>query len=131
MKGDLASALSVLLGNLKFKMSLSLKEKFVIQLKHLALKCYVLTNQKAFKSLSLTSLSRRYELSTLKVRSEINKLVLAKLVGGRWDGDSLIIFESEVNDTVFSKSLITLQSRIEAITENNINLLEFALKSSN
>lgn len=131
MKGDLAASLNVLFGSLKLKINQDLKEKLETKLKHLALKCYILVNQRAFKSFSLVSLSRRFDLNTLKVRSEINKLVLAKLVAGRWNDDSLIIFESEVNDVIFSKSLNTLQSRIQSITENNISLLEFALKSSN
>ena len=115
--------------SVKFNFDDQLKEKIDFRLKISALKCYLIANQASFVNLTADSLSKRFHLDIKTATHHINNLISEGYINSKW-ADGLLIFESSTNDNEFKESLDRMEKNIKIISENNITLLEYALKSS-
>ena len=93
------------------------------------MKCFLILNQGNYNSISLDSLKSKFALSDSKViRKMVNNLILEGVILAKWNNDYLVYFDSDNSDVRFVKTIGTLEKDIQNITENNILLLEAAMK---
>lgn len=94
------------------------------------MRCYLILNQRNYSSLSVDSLKTKFSISENKIiKKVVNQLILDEIILAKWDYEFLIFFESEICDVRFKKTIGNLERDIKKITENNILLLEAAMKA--
>lgn len=94
------------------------------------MRCYLILNQRNYSSLSVDSLKTKFSISENKIiKKVVNQLILDEIILAKWDYEFLIFFESENCDVRFKKTIGNLERDIKKITENNILLLEAAMKA--
>jgi len=135
--GNLAKAKEFLLSSILFKSntlidSEELKSKVFERLKIVGLRCFLLNSQSDYVNLTVEVLKERFEIQEEgTIRKEINQLIVKGLINARWNNKILEFYRFNSVDSKYKMTLESLEKNIKAISENNITLLEGALKSSN
>lgn len=80
--------------------------------------------------MKLDNLSTQFSLETKTIKKLINGLILKKLISGRWNKDTLEILDSCSYNLKFKKYIEDLEINIKNIADNNITLIESAIKAS-
>lgn len=96
----------------------------------MSLKCYLIQYQRNYSSLNIDYLKSKFDIQDVKsVKKIVNNLILNDILLAKWDNDFLVFYGSEACDVRFKKTIHTLERDVKKITENNILLLEAAMKS--
>jgi hypothetical protein len=94
------------------------------------MKCYIILNQNNYSSLSVESLKSKFLISESKViKKVLNNLILEEIILASWDNEFLVFYDQDNSDIRFKKTIRTLEKDVKRIAENNILLLEAAMKS--
>lgn len=94
------------------------------------MKCYLILNQRNYSSLSVDSIKTKFSISENKIiKKVVNHLILDEIILAKWDNDFLVFFNSENCDIRYKKTISNLERDVKRITENNILLLEAAMKA--
>ncbi len=101
-----------------------------MKLKLTSMKCYIILNQNNYSSLSVESLKSKFLISESKViKKVLNNLILEEIILASWDNEFLVFYDQDNSDIRFKKTIRTLEKDVKRIAENNILLLEAAMKS--
>lgn len=80
--------------------------------------------------MKLENLSIQFCLDKKTLKKLINGLILKKLISGRWNKDTLEILDFSSYNLKFKKYIEDLEINIKNIANNNITLIESAIKAS-
>lgn len=139
IKGNYIKGKNLLLDNLTLDVFTNDTKKFYLEnLKMVSLRNYVIYYQSELNNIDINTMkdiieeninsNKNSKLFDLKLKNEINKLIIYKIIKAKWNNETLEFYSNNNYDVLFSKQIRGLQNKIEHIANNNILLLENAYR---
>ena len=139
IKGNYIKGKNLLLDNLNLDVFTNDTKKFYLEnLKMVSLRNYVIYYQSELNNIDINTMkdiieeninsNKNSKLFDLKLKNEINKLIIYKIIKAKWNNETLEFYSNNNYDVLFSKQIRGLQNKIEHIANNNILLLENAYR---
>lgn len=101
----------------KMKDSDTCKTNLLLRIKEQSLKCFLISNEQAFTTISLANLAARFELGDSAVQTAVNKMIYNNELTGSITEGFIKLYHHQVNRT--EKILASVYDQARKLTEAN------------